>query len=199
MQMMLYVLFLVLSMGAGGMMPWILQHTLGYLPFHAGASSSSTSGSSSPALQRVYREEPGYSYINNNTYGYCKKTSRIGGERGCSCAQDGTTAAQAGATAAARDGRAAAKATYQKLALCFFCPVVAAGNLPRGYPAPPLSPKGSRLFDAWHHQPISLRGIAWPGFNQQPPGLEGLAAGQLAAMEATDLHAIVHQLKLLGA
>lgn len=80
-QMTLYVLFLVLSMGAGGMMPWILQHTLGYLPFHAGATSSSTTnGSSSPAFQHVYREEPGYSYINNNTYGYCKKTSRIGGE-----------------------------------------------------------------------------------------------------------------------
>lgn len=44
----------------------------------------------------------------------------------------------------------------------------------------------------FHHQLVSLRGIAWPGFNQQPPGLEGLAAGQLAAMEATDLHAIVY-------
>jgi hypothetical protein len=77
----LYVLFLVLSMGAGGLMPWILQHTLGYLPFHAGASSSSTGGgSSSPALQRVYREEPGYSYTNSNRYAYCKKTSKIGGE-----------------------------------------------------------------------------------------------------------------------
>jgi hypothetical protein len=61
-----------------------------------------------------------------------------------------------------------------------------------------LSPKGSQILDAWHHQPVQLQGIAWPGFNQQPPGLEGLATSQLAAMQATDLHAIVYQLKLLG-
>lgn len=42
-----------------------------------------------------------------------------------------------------------------------------------------------------------LRGVAWPGFNQQPPGLEGLYVGQ-TALEATDLHAIVYQMKLLG-
>lgn len=72
-----------------------------------------------------------------------------------------------------------------------------AGNLARGYPAPPLSPKGSQLFDAWHHQPVTLRGVAWPGFNQQPPGLEGLKVGG-TAMESTDLNAITYQLKLLG-
>lgn len=73
-----------------------------------------------------------------------------------------------------------------------------AAPLSRGYPAPPLSPKGSQLLDAWHHQPVTLKGISWPGFTQQPPGLEGLTLGGNASMEETDLHAIVYQLKLLG-
>jgi hypothetical protein len=72
-QMMLYVLFLALSMGTGGMMPWILQRTLGHVPLHGAASSS-------PALQRFYRDEPGYSYNNSNTYSYCKETAAVGGK-----------------------------------------------------------------------------------------------------------------------
>lgn len=70
---MLYVLFLALSMGAGGIMPWILQHTTGLAPLHGAGSS--------PALQRVYREEPGYSYVNSNMYSYCKKTATVGGKK----------------------------------------------------------------------------------------------------------------------
>jgi hypothetical protein len=72
--MMLYVLFLALSMGAGGMMPWILQHTLGHSPLDGAPGSS-------PALQRVYRDEPGYSYNNSNTYSYCRKTPAVGGKK----------------------------------------------------------------------------------------------------------------------
>lgn len=81
-----YVLFLAVSMGAGGMMPWILQHALGYLPLHAAAGSSSGSSWASSSsggnvgLQRTYREEPGYTYVNNNRYTYCKKTANAGGE-----------------------------------------------------------------------------------------------------------------------
>lgn len=72
-----------------------------------------------------------------------------------------------------------------------------ADSLPRGYPAAPLSPQGSRLLDAWQHQPVTLKGISWPGFNRRPAGLEGLGGAQ-SAMEASDFRAIVYQLKLLG-
>jgi hypothetical protein len=72
-----------------------------------------------------------------------------------------------------------------------------ADSLSRGYPAAPLSPQGSKLLDAWQHQPVNLKGISWPGFNKRPVGLEGLGGAQ-SAMEATDFRAIVYQLKLLG-
>lgn len=74
----LYVLFLAASMGAGGLMPWILQRCLGHLPVFVQHSRGSSS--SGPALQRVYREEPGYSYINSNKYSYCRKPVALGGE-----------------------------------------------------------------------------------------------------------------------
>jgi hypothetical protein len=66
----LYVIFLVISTGLGGMMPWIRQHSNGSL--HAGASTA--------ALQKVYKEEPGYTYINSNTYSYCSSKAQAAGK-----------------------------------------------------------------------------------------------------------------------
>lgn len=57
-------------MGVGGMMPWMLQHK------HAGLQP----GSSMAALQKVYKEDPGYTYINSNTYSYCRKKTVEAGE-----------------------------------------------------------------------------------------------------------------------
>jgi len=67
-QLTLYVLFLAISMGAGGTMPWILQRYLGR-PLHG-----------SVPQQQMYREEAGYSYVNSNTYSYCMNSAAAGGK-----------------------------------------------------------------------------------------------------------------------
>lgn len=59
-QMTLYVGFILVSMGAGGGMPWLLQRFRDW-DTRAGMTLKA----------KVYIEEPGYSYINNNTYSYC--------------------------------------------------------------------------------------------------------------------------------
>jgi hypothetical protein len=56
--------------------------------------------------------------------------------------------------------------------------------------------KDGAIQDAWYHKPVQLRGISWFGFNNLQGGVDGLYAGGSAA--ATDLQAIVYQLKLLG-
>jgi hypothetical protein len=55
-------------------MPWILQKCLGHQPVLAHSAGSS------PVLQRVYRDTPGYTYVNSNRYSYCRKTVAVGGE-----------------------------------------------------------------------------------------------------------------------
>lgn len=67
-QLTLYVLFLAISMGAGGTMPWILQRYLGR-PLHGNVPQ-----------QQVYREESGYSYANSNTYSYCINSAAVVGK-----------------------------------------------------------------------------------------------------------------------
>jgi hypothetical protein len=68
----LYVIFLAISTGVGGMMPWVLQHS--HATLHAGAVTA--------ALQKVYKEQPGYTYINSNTYSYCSGKPQAAGKHG---------------------------------------------------------------------------------------------------------------------
>jgi hypothetical protein len=74
--------------------------------------------------------------------------------------------------------------------------LIFADPLARGYPAPPLAPKAGKLYDAWFHKPVELRGVSWFGFNNAQGGPDGLWAGGSEA--ATDFGAIAYQLKLLG-
>lgn len=74
--------------------------------------------------------------------------------------------------------------------------VSAADPLQRGYPAPPLAPTNGRLYDAWYHKKVVLKGVSWFGFNNEQGMVDGLWAGGSSA--ATDFQAVVYQLKLLG-
>jgi hypothetical protein len=74
--------------------------------------------------------------------------------------------------------------------------IICTEPLARGYPAPPLAPKGGKLYDAWYHKQVTLRGVSWFGFNNAQGGPDGLWAGGSKA--ATDFGAIAYQLKLLG-
>lgn len=82
----LYVLFISVSMAAGGMMPWLLKHFWGITEPLGNILASSSGGNSSvagaAALPRVYRQEAGYYYVNNNTYSYCRSTPHAAGKWG---------------------------------------------------------------------------------------------------------------------
>lgn len=72
-QMSLYVVFVAVSMGVGGGLPWFLQQgKAGQLQHNAAGSVT--------ALHKVYKEDLGYAYVTNNTYSYCKKRHAAGGE-----------------------------------------------------------------------------------------------------------------------
>uniref|UniRef100_A0A383VF90 Glycoside hydrolase family 5 domain-containing protein n=1 Tax=Tetradesmus obliquus TaxID=3088 RepID=A0A383VF90_TETOB len=137
-QVTLYMLMITMSMAAGGLMPWLLERFLGW------------SIGDNRSLAKMFAQDQGYAYDNNNTYAFCPKNARV--------------------------------FSYQPLA--------------RGYPAPPLAPKAGKLYDAWFHKPVVLRGVSWFGFNNAQGGPDGLWAGGSEA--ATDFGAIAYQLKLLG-
>eukprot|EP00878_Enallax_costatus_P027272 GHUV01029339.1.p1 GENE.GHUV01029339.1~~GHUV01029339.1.p1 ORF type:complete len:405 (+),score=112.96 GHUV01029339.1:130-1344(+) len=136
-QMTMYVLFIGMSMAAGGLMPWLLELFHGW---KVGAGNS---------LYKMYSQDQGYIYDNSNTYAFCPKQIRF---------------------------------SYDPLQ--------------RGYPAAPLAPKNGRLYDAWYHKKVVLKGVSWFGFNNKQGMVDGLWAGGSSA--ATDFQAVVYELKLLG-
>lgn len=72
----------------------------------------------------------------------------------------------------------------------------AAGQLPHGYPAPPVVINDSALIEIWQWNKVQLKGISWPGFNNGNTMLDGLTTGNSSA--TTDFQAVAYQLKLLG-